>query len=188
MFKIVFLLLGLPVMLLSAAQGAQYPDGYWDHNYYTGQVNSIQYNIKLKIADMDTSQKEVQRIMNEAGATLSGNAWNNYGGQKQEYTISFVIDAKKAEQTAKKLFVIGDLQSYNNYRQMEKSVLPEINKKIEELTAEISANTAALEKMPIADYFLTAQLKKLKQSRDSITAGLGRAILSITLITADKDK
>lgn len=187
MFKVLFLL-GLPVMLLSAAPAARYPDGYWERGYSSGQINSVQYNIKIKVEDVDKAQSEVQRIMTEAGATLSGNSWNNYGNGRQDTSISYQIDAKKADQAAKKLFVIGDLQSYNAYRQIEKTALPEIEKKIEELTVEISGNQAALKKMPIADYFLNAQLKRLKQSRDAITAGLGRAVLNIGLVGADKDK
>ena len=42
--------------------------------------------------------------------------------------------------TAKKIFVLGDLQSYNTYRQIEKSVLPEISKKIEELAISTDNN------------------------------------------------
>jgi hypothetical protein len=182
----ILLLLGLPVALLSAAPASRYPEGYWERSYSSGNMSSVQYNIKLKVEDIEKAQGEVQRMLTEAGATLSGNAWGgSYGNAKSDRTVNFAIEARKAEQAAKKLFAVGELQSYNTYRHVDKKTLTEIGKKIEELTAEITANQKALQKMPIADHFLNSQLKKLKQSRDSISAGLDRAMLVITLTQAE---
>jgi len=182
----ILLFLGLPVALLSAAPASRYPEGYWERSYSSGNMSSVQYNIKLKVEDMEKAQGEVQRMLTEAGATLSGNAWGgSYGNPKAERTLNFAIGVGKAEQAAKKLFAIGELQSYNTYQQVDKKTLAEIATKIKELSVEIAANQKALQKMPIAEHFLNSQLRKLKQSRDSISAGLDRAMLVITLAQAE---
>lgn len=181
------LLLALPLMSAAAAPVEKYPDGYWERGYATGPTQAVSYNVSIKVSDIDKAQGEVSRIMTAAGAALQGSNPYSYGNQSRGRNLSYSIAAGKAEAAAKKLFGVGELHSYNFQRQIQKSTMEEVEKKIQEISAEIEANAAGLKKMPIAAYFLDKQLRRLKQSRDSLQAGLDRAVVSVSLMPVDNE-
>lgn len=176
------LLFALSLVAIAAGPGEKFPDGYWERGYPNGQTQAVYYNVSIKVSDLDKAQAEVTRIMTAAGGTIQGNNPFNYGNQGRGRNLNFGIAAGKAEAAAKKLFSVGELHSYNSQRQLQKSSLEEIEKKIQEISAELEANAAGLKNMPIASFFLNSQLRKLKQSRDSLQAGLERAAVNVTLM------
>jgi hypothetical protein len=151
----------------------------WDREYGSGQSASVRYFIHLKTADLDGIHEDIKRILSSVGA----DGRNSQTGRPSARQYSYVVPIDRAEAIAKKLTALGDLQEYSQNRQTPKDILKQLGERIEALENEIEGNTKALEKMPIARYFLTKKLDSYKRSKAAYEASAARAefVINITL-------
>lgn len=167
---------------------SRFTNGYWERGWPMGQA-AVSYQLSLKVADFDDASAKIERVLTAGGATSIGNVNNfqGYFGNKQRplRQLTYSVPLEKAERLTKKLFDLGDLQSYNVNRFGDASTLKEIDERIALLKGEIDGNKAALAKMPIADYFLQSQLTRLVAARTSYTANAKKGMISIQLIGSD---
>lgn len=176
----------------SAAETSGFPPGYWDRMYGMG-TQSGSYTIVMQVDDIGKTEADIDRRMSKAGATLTSlnNGYGFYNNRSNQHSkmIVYAMDSGRAESAAKSLFNLGQLQQFTNQRQIENSQLDEIKQKIKQLNAEIEGNSDALKRMPIASYFLNAQLVRLSQARDSYETALKKMTINITLVeTASSTK
>jgi hypothetical protein len=186
------LMLALPLLPLAAAPTDRYPDGYWERGYPSGPTHAVSYNIALNVKAPDQAQRQIDRLMQEAGAVSRGGSDVHYGGQdgrpRRGRSANYTIASSRAEAAAKKIIAVGQLQNYNTHRQVQKSSFDEVQQKIGELEAELETNARPLKDMPIASHLMYSQLRRLKQSRDAMQEGMGKSNISVTLILLDGDK
>lgn len=167
------------------AQNAPWPDGYWERQYGYGQPWSVVYMVNLKVdAPAEAREKAVKLLEQSGGRPTQNGAYGGYGRSLQYQQVSYYVPIEKAEKAAKRLFSLGDLQQFSTQKAGAATQLPEIREKIASLEAERKAGAAKLESLPIARTLLAAQLAKLTQTRDSLEAGAGTALVNVTLSDA----
>ncbi|HAH06576.1 MAG TPA: hypothetical protein DCM05_08625 [Elusimicrobia bacterium] len=171
----------------ASAAPDKYPDGYWERGYGFSQ-SAVYYQVNLKVKDIAKAEAEAVRLLTQAGAVSSGGSGMGTSNGNPMKSLSFTMDSTKAGKSVKKLFDLGDLQSYNSQAQTQKSTILELEQKIKDLSAEIAANASTLSEMPIASHLMNSLLKRLKQSRDTYQAAIGRASVNLQLIQASPEE
>jgi hypothetical protein len=185
-------LLALVVLVLSCrASAVEFPAGYWDRGYGTSQAN-IYYNVQLRVRNLARAEAEVDKRLSKAGGSMkSANSGYyssaNSSNQKQR-SLSYTLDAGKAEAIVKSLFDLGDLQSYNNQKQIQSSQLDELRTKVKQIEEELREHAEPLKRMPISSFFLNRQLASLKQSLESYEASASKAAVNVTLTEQVSEK
>jgi hypothetical protein len=182
--------LALAAVLLAAAASAAetpktFPDGYWERNWGFSQA-AVNYQVTLKVADPDAAAAKIEKILVAGGAaSTSSNASYNYGGdaRRRMRNLQFTGRSDNAEKLTKKLFDLGELQSYNVNRFGGNTPVKDIDERIGYLAGEIESNKEALMKMPVANSMLNSQLAKLKQSKATYEASAAKAIISVNLVS-----
>ncbi len=157
------------------------PESYWNRGF--GCSSSAEnYNVTLRVGDVDTMAAKIDTIMTAAGAPSQMGTNNNYynGNQQRGRQMSYSVPLKSADKLAKKLMDMGELLNYSLSRQNNGDNLKLIEERIAVLEAEL-ANGSALEKLPSAAYFLKSRLTSLKQSREGCVAGVSRSSVSVNL-------
>ena len=182
-------LLALAAVLLSAAAFAEtpktFPDGYWERGWGFSQA-AVNYQVTLKVVDADAAAAKVEKILAAGGATMTSSNGNGYFGgdaRRRMRCIQYSARSDNAEKLSKKLFDLGDLQSYNVNRYGGANAIKELEDRIGYLAEELESNKEALKKMPVASYFLNSQLAKLKQSRTTYEASASKAMIAVNLVT-----
>lgn len=186
-------LLALAVACLAAAAPASAPktfsEGYWERVWGGGQY-AVQYSLSIKVDDLDSATTKVNKILTDGGASPNGNSnyWNNNAQGRKSKMLAYTANAAVAEKLAKRLFAVGDLQNYQANRFGGQNVLKELDERIGLIAGEMESNKAALEKMPVASYFLNTQLSRLKASRESYAASANKAAINVSLIVDAPDQ
>jgi hypothetical protein len=183
-FLMTALLVGLAVA--AEAQPAKVtlkdnPEAYWNRGYgCSGSAEN--YNVTLRVGDVDSMAAKIDAIMTAAGAPSQMGNNNYYGGYQQQRArqMGYSVPAKAADKLAKKLTDMGELMNYSMNRQSSGDTLKLIEERIAVLDSELS-NTAALAKMPSATYFLQSRLNSLKQAREVCAASSSKSSISVNL-------
>lgn len=176
----------LMLVLLASPSFAsrEYPQGYWEKTYNTGDIPAATYSVTVQVKDTGKAMNEVDRRITKAGGSLL--SMNNSGSfdstGRQMRSLSYSLDAKSAEALAKSFFDLGELQSYSTQRNRGAKEADEIRDKLKDLQGERDANSEALLKMPISVNYLNGHITLLKQALAAIESGTTKATLQLTLI------
>ena len=157
------------------------PELYWNRGTACSS-NAENYNVTLRVDDVDAMAARIDTIMTAAGAPSQMGSNNNYyrNNQQRSRQMNYSVPMKAADKLAKRLMDMGELLSYSLNRQNNGDNLKQMQERIAVLEGEL-ANASALEKMPAAAYFLKSRLTSLKQSRDVCIAGASRSSLLVVL-------
>jgi hypothetical protein len=79
---------------------------------------------------------------------------------------------------------LGDLQNYSVMRSVTPAIGKELDDRLALVAAELESNKAALKKMPVSNYFLTAQSTRLKAAKAAYEASAAKAMIVVTLSDA----
>lgn len=160
------------------------PEAYWNRGFGCSQT-AENYNVTLRVADVDAMAARVDTLMTDAGApsqmgqTNSG-YYASQGGQGRMRQMNYSVSIKSADKLAKKLMDMGELINYSLNRSQSGDSLAQIEERIAVLEGELK-NEDALAKLPSAAHFLNAKLRSLKQSREVCLAGATRSSISVSL-------
>lgn len=172
--------------LIASSAHAQHPAGYWDKSYpnYDAQRYEANYNLTIKVRSLTKAMADAERrITKKGGSLLSLNTnYNAAALSNRVRTLSYSVNSATAEDTAKDLFSLGELQSYSATK-ANPNDLDEIRAKLKELTAERDSSAQCLTKMPISSYFIDSRINQLNQALAS--AESSRAKAAITLILTE---
>ncbi len=181
------MLIAVAACLWSAAafaQTAAWPDGYWERQYGSGQQWSVMYGIALKVESPSKARERAEKIFDQNQGRTAQGGYYGYSRGGATTQLSYLLPVSKAEKAAKQILSLGDLQQYSTQKNGMSTQLPEIREKIAVIEAERSANSAALESMPVARTLLASLLARLTQSRDSAESSAETALISLTLTDA----
>lgn len=177
------------VLLAAAAYAAEtpktFPDGYWDRGWGYSQA-AVNYQLTLKVDDPDAAAAKIEKILDAGGATsMSNNSGSYYGGdaRRRSRTLQYMGRTDNAEKLAKKIFDVGDLQSYNANRYGGSSAVKDLDERIGYVAGELESSKEALKKMPVASSMLNCQLNKLKQAKASFEASAAKAMIVVSLVS-----
>lgn len=170
-----------------AAIAKEYPVGYWDKAYNTGESPSASFSISIQVPQLAKATMEIDNRVTKAGGSLTSmNAYDS--GGRQTKSLTFSVDVRVAENLAKGLFDLGELQGYSTQRPRASKDADEIRDKLADLTKELNDNAASLSKMPIALHLLTARANNLKQALSAIESGNTKATIQVNLTEISKPK
>ncbi len=169
----------------SSAAWSDNPEAYWNRGYGCSQA-AENYNITLKVDDIDVMAGKVDAVMTAAGAPSqlgnnSTGSMNDGSGTVRYRQMNYSLPSKAAEKLTKKLMDMGELINYSLNRQNATDTVKQLEERILALEGELKENEGLLLKMPAAAYFLRSKLNSLKQTRESCLAGVSKSAISISL-------
>ncbi len=180
------LVLGFALAATGAlGQVTTWPDGYWDRQYGFAQPWSVSYMVSLKVESPSAARDKAIKLIEQSGGHQAQNGmYGGFGRGGQTQQIAFTIPIEKADKAAKRLLTLGDIQQFSTQKMGMANQLPEIREKIAAIDNEQKANAAELARMPVAKALLASLSAKLAQSRDSYEAGVGSAMINLSLMDA----
>lgn len=178
------IILALALLASPSFASREYPQGYWEKTYNTGDLPAASYSVSVQVKDTGKAMTDVDRRITKAGGSLV--SMNNSGSfdssGRQMRSLTYSLEAKSAEALAKSFFDLGELQNYSAQRNRGAKEADEIRDKLKELQGERDANSESLLKMPISANYLTGRITLLKQALAAIESGTTKATLQLSLI------
>ncbi len=158
------------------------PEQYWGRGFGCSGA-SENFNIQLKVSDVDASTEHIEAMMASASAMRQGMNGNyNNGGNMNNgrRSLNYSVPSKAADKLAKRLIGMGELLNYSLNKAGGGDNLKQLDERISVLENELR-NEAALAKMPTAAHFLNSKLNSLKQQRTACQEGAAKSSVNIQL-------
>lgn len=171
---------------MAAPAGAEsFPEGYWERGWNSA-ASAVSYQVILRVDDIEKALSKTEKLLIDAGGTPGNGYPMNYSqnGAPHQRTLQYILKYEGSDVVAKKLFDVGDLQSFNTSRLIPLTTGKEIDERLALVTAELESNKNALKKMPVASHLLTTQETRLKAAKAAYQAGAAKATVIVTLIDA----
>lgn len=174
-----------------SVEAADSPESKWGENPSCGQF-AEQYTVVLNVDDIDGAFNRVEAAMRSAGAVsrqlTGGQAVGNPGeGPVRTRGGNYFLPAKAAERAAKKVEGFGELSRYGVARNNSGKKKKELEERIDLIEGELSANAAALAKMPIAHFLLSTKADSLRQARAACERGASHSAVNVVLQAKPKE-
>ena len=140
------------------------------------------WNTTLEVSDLKAALPKVMKALEKRGGTLLVPLANSVSSESAgSQQLSYRLTQKKAEAALKDLRKLGTAAPPLKQPAGEKAPIPEIKRKIAELSADKKEHGAALARMPAVNALVEAVLAHLVTAKDVAEKGEAEVLFYLTL-------